>query len=153
MYTATVINFLLCSYNVGTSVAEFIVYIQNALIMDIHYPLSDSKLMLVNIGFRNMDVVRDWTLYLPVSIKAIDGRSRIHSCSMEILFSDLIVIWRAWALFPDRQWLILIPFILWLGVAGKCHFLGDSSLFLNLCIRRDHCWCPNVDIDRPQPPR
>ena len=36
-----------------------------------------------------------------------------------MLLGDLIVIWRAWALFPDRQWVILIPFILWIGAVGE----------------------------------
>ena len=53
---------------------------------------------------------------------------------MEILFSDLIVIWRAWALFKleDRQWVTLIPFMLRIGAVGKYVFLGGCYLLLNL---------------------
>ena len=44
---------------------------------------------------------------------------RIYSCLLEVWLSDLIVIWRAWALFQDRQWVILIPFTLWIGGVGE----------------------------------
>jgi len=43
----------------------------------------------------------------------------IYSYSVEVLLSDLIVIWRAWALFRDRQWVILIPFSLWIMALGE----------------------------------
>ena len=44
---------------------------------------------------------------------------RIYLCSLEVWLSDLIVIWRAWALFRDQQWVIIIPFVMWVaGVGG-----------------------------------
>ena len=57
---------------------------------------------------------------------------RIHSKKLvEILevLSDLIVIWRAWVLFPDRQWIILIPFIMWIGAVGEQTFSVQLRLF------------------------
>ena len=45
---------------------------------------------------------------------------RIYSYeSVEVLFSDLIVIWGAWALFQDRRRVILVPFILWVAAVGE----------------------------------
>ena len=40
----------------------------------------------------------------------------------ETLLGDLIVVWRAWALFQDQQWVVLIPFILWIGTVGEQTF-------------------------------
>ena len=37
----------------------------------------------------------------------------------ETLLGDLIVVWRAWALFQDQQWVVLMPFILWIGTVGE----------------------------------
>ena len=41
---------------------------------------------------------------------------------MKLVLSDLIVLWRAWALFPDNRWVTLLPFILWIGLVGEWTF-------------------------------
>jgi len=35
------------------------------------------------------------------------------------MLSDLIVIWRAWAIFPDQRWVVLLTFTLWIGTVGE----------------------------------
>ena len=51
-----------------------------------------------------------------------------------MLVSDLIVIWRAWTLFPGHRWVILPPFVLWIGSVGEqtC-FPRSRLLLLNIC--------------------
>jgi len=123
MFTATVINFLLASLNTGTEVALFTMFIRKILIPDIDYPLSERR-ELVDQTLQNMSIVTNWTAYLPV------------------LFSDLVVIWRAWVLFPERQWIILIPFILWIGATGI--FVGG---LIWISIPNDYNqWGSKVDI-------
>ena len=51
---------------------------------------------------------------------------------MKVLLSDLIVIWRAWALFPDQRWVILIPFVLWIGAVGERTYSEKLFLFVDL---------------------
>jgi hypothetical protein len=36
--------------------------------------------------------------------------------------SDLIVIWRAWAIYQDKKWVLILPCLLWLGLMGKSQF-------------------------------
>ena len=51
---------------------------------------------------------------------------------MEMWLSDLIVIWRAWALFQlDQHWVILIPFILWIGIVGEYLAISRESVPLS----------------------
>ena len=68
MFAVTVINFLLSSLTTGNHVAEFIVHIRKALILDIDYPLSE-KPDLADQALKNMGIVGRWAAYLPVSIK------------------------------------------------------------------------------------
>ena len=116
MFIATVINFLLSSLKTGPVVAFFTALIRKALILDINYLLSEDG-ELINDASRNVNIVHSWASTLPVSMSVPDSVS-IH-IRWRYIFSDLIVIWRAWALFPDRQWVILIPFILWIGTVGE----------------------------------
>ena len=79
---------------------------------------------------------------------------------MEIILSDLVVIWRAWVLFPDQQWVILVPFTFWVvGVgeytcSGKLFPFTESILsgviigdriWVSIPKYHDH-WNSNVDI-------
>ena len=43
-----------------------------------------------------------------------------------MLIIDLMVIWRAWVLFQDQRWVILPPFILWIGAVGEWTFSRKS---------------------------
>jgi len=130
MFIATVINFILSSLNTGTQVAGFIGLIRNALILDIDYPLLE-KPELINNALRNVNSHLLGSIP-PCEHQAVAVESHIYSSSVETLLSDLIVTWRAWALFPDRQWVILIPLILWIPTVGEHTFPGSSSLLLNL---------------------
>ena len=117
MFVATVINFLLSSLYTGSQVAAFIVPIRKALILNVDYPLSE-KPELINNALRNVRIIFYWTVSLSVSIK-LSLPDHYHSCFVEVLLSDLVIIWRALALFPDRQWVILMPFILWIAALGE----------------------------------
>ena len=117
MFAATVINFLLFSLKTGGLVAKSIVYIRVALVLDIDYPLSGES-DLVDQALKQMDIVSYWSSYLPVSIKlspsdliSIRARCRYFS-AIPLSFGGL-------GLFPDRPWVVLIPFILWIGVMGE----------------------------------
>ena len=117
MFATTVVNFLLSILRTAGEVAGFVVSIRKALVIDIDYPLSE-KPELVHGALRNMNLVGFWAGDLPVSIKS-SLPDPTYSYSLQVYLSDLIVIWRAGVLFPDRQWVILIPFILWLGAVGE----------------------------------
>jgi len=93
MFVMTAINFLLSSVYTRTELAIFIVFIQKALILDIDYPLS-AKPALVNNAVQNLTLVQFWSGNLPVSsnLSLLDDGSCIHSCSVEALFSDVIII-------------------------------------------------------------
>ena len=67
MFAATVINFILSSVNTGSQVAEFIVYIRKALILDIDYPLSKEPELLSD-ALLNTNIVGAWAANFPVSI-------------------------------------------------------------------------------------
>jgi len=45
------------------------------------------------------------------------------------MLSDLVVIWRAWAVILDQRWVILVPFILWIGTVGESTFCRESFPF------------------------
>ena len=130
MFIATIINFLLSSYNVGSEVARFIMFIRMALTQDIDSPLSEKR-ELVDNALRNLDVIYLWAPDLPVSIKLSlsDPVPIQYSCSVEMLLSAFIVIWRAWALFRDQQWVTLLPFSLWIGTVGEWSFSGKLLPF------------------------
>ena len=48
---------------------------------------------------------------------------------MEIILSDLVVIWRAWVLFQNQRWVFLIPLILWIVGVGEYTFSGKLFPF------------------------
>ena len=119
LFVATVINFLLFSLSIGVQVYELNMFFREPLILDIGYPLSEARLEeLFNNTLRNVNLISFWAGALPVSVK-LPPQTGFHSSLVEIYISDFIVIWRAWVLFPDRQWVVLITFILWVGGAGK----------------------------------
>ena len=66
---------------------------------------------------------------------------------VEVFLSDLIVIWRAWVLCQDRQWVILAPFILWIGAVGELTFSGELFPFAESVHPRDLGRRPNMDIN------
>ena len=68
MFVATIINFLLCSLNVGNQIATIVVFIRDALILDVHYPFSKDR-VLVNNALRKPNIVGLWASTLSVSIK------------------------------------------------------------------------------------
>ena len=72
---------------------------------------------------------------------------------MKLVLSDLIVIWRAWALFPDKRCVILPPFILWIGLLGEWTFLREGSHFsiLNFDTPRDVGRLLRMGIDPHRP--
>ena len=129
MFIVTIITFLISSLNAGTQVAAFIVFIRPALILG--YLLSEKR-ELVNIVLQNINIVTCWAESLSVSIKVLLPDPTSYSCSVQILLNDLIVIWRASVLFPERHWVILIPSILWIGTMGEYTSFGKLFLFLNL---------------------
>jgi len=122
MFVVTVINVLLASLDAGTQVAIFFVLIRKGLILDVDYPPSE-KPVLANDVLRNSTIIGTWTGCFPVG-ESVAVRLCVYSSSVKMLLSDLIVIRRAWALFPDRQWVILIPFVPWVNR----HFPGSCSL-------------------------
>ena len=117
MFVMTVINFFLSTLNTGARVASFIIYIRKTLILDIDVPLSEQPKLVID-ALRNVSVVAIWSGYLPVSTKLLLSDSVCIHTRSEVFFSDLIVIWRAWAIFPDQKCVILIPFILWIVALG-----------------------------------
>ena len=68
MFITTIINFLLSSLTTGSVVAILIVFIRNALTLDIDDPLS-GKPESVNNALQNMNIVFYWAGIFPVSIK------------------------------------------------------------------------------------
>jgi len=66
MFAATIINFLLSSLNTGTQVTKFIRFIRQALILDIHDPLS-KKPASVNNALLITNAISACTETLPVS--------------------------------------------------------------------------------------
>ena len=124
MFVATVINFLSFSLNAGSHAAGLVVFIRKITILYIGYsPSKEQKILRP--GWINVVII--WAAYIPVSIKPSPHMPHGESYSVEVFVSDLIVIWRAWTLFRDRQWLILIPFILWIGTIGELTF--SAKLF------------------------
>ena len=124
MFAVTIINFLLSNLTVGNRVAGFIVYIRKALILNIEHPLPERQGLVHNdIALQNMTIIAFWSENLPVSsnLPLLECVFK-SSCSVEIVFSDIVVIWRAWIIFQDRQAeqrLILIPFMLWIAAVGE----------------------------------
>ena len=66
MFAATVINFILSSFNTGTEVARFVVFIRKpSLILDIDDLLSRKH----NNALWKVNTLSNWAIYLPVSIR------------------------------------------------------------------------------------
>ena len=61
--------------------------------------------------------------------QAVAAGSHIYSSLVEIFISDFIVIWRAWVLFQDRQWVVLIPVMLWIGAVGESIDIFRDAVF------------------------
>ena len=79
MFVATVINFILSGLSTGDYVCGFIVFIRQALTLDINYPLSE-KPELIDHAVLNVDIIRLWTSFFPVSIKLpLSGPVSIHA--------------------------------------------------------------------------
>ena len=118
MFTATVTNFLLSSLNTGIHITEFVVAIRGGLIVGVDNPLPELR-----------EVSSD-------ALRKLDTVSLLGSivCTVAIFLSDFIVIWRARAVFPARQWVILIPFILWIGAVGKYTFFWNLFPFADSII-------------------
>ena len=117
MFMATVLNFLLFSLYVGTEVAGFVVFIQKALVDNIEIPLVDRP-QLVDDALHVTNLIEFWAADLTVSHCRL-RYSVSHLHVPKPMLSDLIVIWRAWVLFPDQQWMIIIPVILWIATVGE----------------------------------
>jgi len=98
MFVVTVINFLISSLNAGTQIAGFIVYIRTALILDIAYPLSEKR-ELVNNASQNLTISQILVREHSGEYQSVATGFRVSSYSAKILFSDVIVVWRAWVLF------------------------------------------------------
>ena len=120
MFAATVINFLLFSLSTGTQVAQFIVFIRTALILYINYPLVEDQ-ELVNNAIEIMTRVGGWAQAFPVGsiLPLPDSTMSNNKSSTKPLVSDLIVIWRAWAIFPGQRRIILAPLLLWVAAVGE----------------------------------
>ena len=68
MFVVTVINFLLLSLGVATTVAPFILLIRKALVLDIESPLPEKLASLqVDMVLQNLIIVNVWSANLPVS--------------------------------------------------------------------------------------
>ena len=100
MFIATVINFLLSSLDTGNQVAWYIMFVRKALVLDINYPLLEKPELVTN-ALRNEIMVGFWAETFPVGTKLLIPDCGIYSYSVEPLLSDLIVVWRAWAVFQE----------------------------------------------------
>ena len=113
VFVMTIINFLLSGLNTGCEIATFTVFIRKVLVMDIDYPLSE-KQELVNSALHDLNIIYVWAcadnLLVNIKLSLLDPVS-VHAqwryFSVISLSSE-----RAWVLFPDQQWVVLIPFIL-----------------------------------------
>ena len=70
MFVATAINFLLASLNTGAAVAEFVVVVRRALILDIDYSPAENQELIDN-ALANVYTISAWAETLPVSIKLL----------------------------------------------------------------------------------
>ena len=81
------------------------------LILDInHYPLNNA--------LQKLTITSTWVEIFMVRRFAA-ARFCVYSCPVEMLLSDLVVIWRAWVISQDAQWEILIPLMLWIAAVGE----------------------------------
>ena len=117
-FAVAIINFFLSGLYAGIEVFIFVLFVRNALVLNIDYPLS-KKLELINQAKRKFGIVQLWSLNLPVSRDLLLLDSASTNARVEVLFSDLTVIWRAWALFQEGRRILLIPFILWVTAVGE----------------------------------
>ena len=81
MFVVTVINFLLTSFGIGTTVATFILSFRKALTPDVEYPLSEKR-ELVDKALQNLSIADVWSASLPVSsnLSLLDSVS-VHAWS------------------------------------------------------------------------
>ena len=78
MFVITVINFLFFSLEIATRLVVFTnVFIRKALIVDIHYPLSERG-KVVNDALENLNIVLLWSGNLPVRCIQISTEFRAH---------------------------------------------------------------------------
>ncbi|KAG6908013.1 hypothetical protein DXG01_006548 [Tephrocybe rancida] len=110
IFIATAIG-LLASANIAASIADYIKLIRSYLVTNIQLPPDDQE-DLGDRGQFTSSIIGQWTSDL-----------------MPIL-SDIVVIWRCWVLFPERQWVMAFPiFFLLTSMASTFTFLGMVSTF------------------------
>jgi len=92
----TFLPFLLATMYWAGEVALFAIFLRMPLMDNMNLPL-DAAFDLVNGGLYQSNAVVLWTSQLlPI-------------------FSDMVVIWRAWVIFPERRWVMVIPLSLLFG--------------------------------------
>jgi hypothetical protein len=52
---------------------------------------------------------------------------------VQFVIGDAVVVWRAWAIWVGKKWVVYVLFILWLGNAGACFGIAAwSSIAYNI---------------------
>ncbi|RDB26947.1 hypothetical protein Hypma_005026 [Hypsizygus marmoreus] len=109
MFIVTLVTFLIMTLHWTAQLAAPNILIRTALINNIDLPL-EARPSIVNDKTFHPNLIIIWTTQLLPII------------------SDAVVMWRAWVLFPERRWVMLVPFALWIGtIATALAYLGLST--------------------------
>ncbi|KAF5384380.1 hypothetical protein D9615_003132 [Tricholomella constricta] len=110
MFTVTLLSFLLASMQLAAQLTSPSLLIRFGLIYNPDLPLQ-AKPALAGAKARHSNAIITWTAQLMP------------------LISDAVVIWRAWVLFTDRLWFLILPVVLWLGtVATTFAYLAFDTI-------------------------
>jgi len=95
-FMITFLTFLIATLYWAAQVADFAIFIRMPLMDNLGLPL-DAAIDLVDGGLYQPNLIILWTSQLLPT------------------FSDMVVIWRAWVIFPERRWVMICPLLLLLG--------------------------------------
>ncbi|KAF9469465.1 hypothetical protein BDZ94DRAFT_1242486, partial [Collybia nuda] len=108
MFLISTITFILGTINESTVILETVIFIRAAFSMD-----------------RNTSPLEKYQVALKLMAKPNTIYQLVSAC--EILFSDCIIVWRAFVLLQYRRWLVIVPSLLLL-----CTFATDILFFWKL---------------------
>jgi len=105
MFTITIVTYAMSTMYWTSDLATIAYGLKTNLIDQSNLDLA-AKIKLSRVRMRAAKSVSGWTSTLPQCI------------------SDAVVIWRAWVLFPEQRWVMILPISMLVGTTGMMMFLA-----------------------------
>lgn len=114
MFIATTASFLFATVDAASKIALFAIPIRVYLFNDFTVP-TDVQYDLGDQAQLKTAIVSQCTSDLLVCVMSFHLMYSLTFSIFKPMLSDIVVIWRAWVLFPDKQWVMVAPLLLLLA--------------------------------------